>query len=83
MQYRFGQALCSKVRVCPLVCCCLQGSEAPPAEREERRLRLLLRDKEEEKRVVEEEALTVQRTLLEAKAARDSLIDLTSRLQQG
>ncbi|KAK3868935.1 hypothetical protein Pcinc_025713 [Petrolisthes cinctipes] len=57
-------------------------SEAPPGEREERRLRLLLRDKEEEKRVVEEEALTVQRTLLEAKAARDALTHLTTRLQQ-
>ncbi|KAK4312736.1 hypothetical protein Pmani_015856 [Petrolisthes manimaculis] len=58
------------------------GSEAPPGEREERRLRLLLRDKDDEKRVVEEEALTIQRTLLEAKATHDSLTHITTRLQQ-
>ncbi|XP_047499487.1 coiled-coil domain-containing protein 40-like [Penaeus chinensis] len=58
------------------------GSEAPPAEREERRLRLLLQDRETERKVLEEEALTVQRQLLEAREAREALVQKTTRLQQ-
>lgn len=60
-----------------------QGSEVPPAEREERRLRLLLQDQETEKKALEEEALTIQRHLLEAREARDDLVQKTTRLQQG
>ncbi|XP_071542650.1 coiled-coil domain-containing protein 40 [Panulirus ornatus] len=58
------------------------GSEVPPVEREERRLRLLLQDQETEKRALEEEALTVQRHLLDARKARDDLVQKTTRLQQ-
>ncbi|KAG7173405.1 putative Plectin-like 3, partial [Homarus americanus] len=58
------------------------GSEAPPAEREERRLRILLEDRERERKALEEKALTVQRHLLEAREARDTLTNNTTRLQQ-